>query len=98
MKHWMTTILLAVALPIFAQQPPAPPTHPLPQLGTAEKVALQSCEKSKQEAQRQWQEANQQELSILLEWSAAHPGFHINQQSFAVEADPPKPAVKPAQK
>lgn len=96
MKHWMVTILLATALPVFAQQPPATPKTSMPELGTAVKVALQSREKSKLDAQRQWQEAQQQENTILIEWSAAHPGYHINQQSFAVEADPPKPVVKPA--
>lgn len=96
MKHWLATILLATVLPVFAQQPPATPKTPMPQLGTAERVALQSCETRKKDAQKQWQEANQQELSILFEWSTAHPGYHINAQSFAVEADPPKPEVKPA--
>jgi hypothetical protein len=96
MKQRMAILLLALALPLSAQQPPRPADQPLPQLGTAEKVALQSLEKVKLDAQKQWQDASQQELTILREWALAHPGYHVNQQTFAVEADPPRPVVKPA--
>ena len=30
--------------------------------------------------------------TVLREWGASHPGYHLNQQTFAVEPDPkPKP-------
>jgi hypothetical protein len=88
----------------FAQQKAAsPPTTPLPQLTTAEKVAVQSLEKQKQEAATTWQNAQQQELSIMREWSQAHPGFRLHYNpanaqdpdNFTPEADTPAPSPKP---
>jgi hypothetical protein len=96
MKHWFAVFMLAFAMPAWTQQASRQRPAPPPQLSTAEHIAIQACEKSKQDAQKQWQDAEQQELTILREWDSAHPGFHINQQTFAVEADPPKPMVKPA--
>lgn len=96
MKKKLVILALALAMPAFAQQASKPASAAPPQLSTADKIAIQACEKSKQDAQKQWQDAQQQELSILREWNTAHPGFHVNQQSFAVEADPPQPVVKQA--
>ena len=109
MKHWFAVLVLASAMPAWTQQASQQMSASPPQLSTADKIAIQACEKSKQDAQKQWQDAQQQELSVLREWGSAHPGFHINQQSFAVEADPPpgspqtgprlrggEPVVKPA--
>ncbi len=81
-------------LSAFAQQPPAP--KPLPQLSTAERIALQSCQQSKQTAQKQWQDASQQEQTVLSEFATEHPGFHVNATTFIVEADQPKPPAPTA--
>jgi hypothetical protein len=92
MKRWLAIFVL-MAMPVFAQQAPKVPVAP-PQLGMAERVALQGCEKTKQDLQKQWQEITQQEQVILAEFNATHPGYHVNPVTFAVEADPPK--VTPA--
>lgn len=67
-----------------------------PQLGIADEVAISSLEQVKQDAQKKYVEASQQEASILREWEAAHPGYTLNPQTFAVEAEtkPAKPEVK----
>jgi hypothetical protein len=98
MKHWMVILLLA-SMPAFAQKAPKPaPSVPV-QLTTAERVALHSCESAKQELQKRWQEIVQQEQAILTEFSAEHPGHHLNPQSFAVEDDATKAApAAPAKK
>ena len=86
-------LLLASTCMLRAQTAPAP----APGLSTAERIALRTCEKTKQDAQKQWQDATRQEQSIMVEFSAEHPGYHLNAQSFAVEPDAPKPAQpKPA--
>lgn len=95
MKHWWVIFLLA-SMPAFAQEAPKPSAAPV-QLTTAERVALQSCESAKQELQKRWQEIVQQEQTILAEFRAAHPGHHVDPQTFAVEADSAKPITpKPA--
>jgi hypothetical protein len=95
MKRWLAIFVL-VSMPAFAQQKPNPP---VPQLNTAERVALQSSEKAKQDLQKQWIEIMQQEKAILDEFNAAHPGYHVNQQTLAVEADSSKVTpVLPAKK
>jgi hypothetical protein len=83
-------VLILASMTGFTQQTAAP------QLTTTERVALQSCEKSKQEAEKLYNDAVQQELAIMREWQIAHPGFHLDPRTLAVEADPPKPEVKPA--
>jgi len=88
-------------LAAFAQQPPAPvpDSKPVPQLSTTVRIALQSCQQTKQSAQKQWQDASQEEQAVLSEFAAEHSGFHINPTTFIVEADQPKqptPTVKPA--
>lgn len=66
-----------------------------PQLDTADKVAISSLEQVKQDAQKKYIEAAQQEASILREWEAAHPGYKLNPQTFAIEAETKlKPEVK----
>jgi hypothetical protein len=93
-----TALLFAVASAI-AQQP-------IPQLSTAEKVALQSLQKTQADAAKDWNDAEQQKLSILREWQVAHSGFHIkynsanpnDPQNLTVEADPkPVAPVKSAE-
>jgi hypothetical protein len=63
-----------------------------PQLSTAERVALATCEKQKQDALKQWQDAVREEQNILAEFSTAHPGYHLNEATFAVEPNQQKPA------
>jgi hypothetical protein len=101
-KIFMLLVFLGIMLlAAFAQQPPAPvpAPNPVPQLSTADRIALQNCQQMKQSAQKQWQDAGQQEQAVLSEFAAGHPGFHINPTTFIVEADQPKqptPTVKPA--
>ena len=101
-KMSVFTLLMGVALAGtrgWAQAPSA--ASPAPQLSTAEKIAIQQCERAKSDAQKAFTEAQQQELMIEREWGAAHPGFHINTQSFAVEKDSPVPVppkVEPPKK
>lgn len=64
-------------------------------LSTSDKIAIQACEQRKQEAQKAFQEAQQQETNIIREWITAHPGFKINPQTFAIE---PEKAVSPDRK
>jgi hypothetical protein len=116
MKEIVRTVIIAMlalaTMAIFSQTKPTgtpatPPAAPSPQLGTADRVAIQSLEKQKQEAATAWQNAQQQELSVLREWAIAHPGFHVHfnpanpqdTQNFAVEADTsvPAPPAKPAE-
>jgi hypothetical protein len=95
MKHWLVILLLA-SMPAFAQEAPKPSAAPV-QLTTAERVALQSCESAKQELQKRWQEIVQQEQTIVADFNSAHPGYHLNPYTFAVEANQPKVASpKPA--
>jgi hypothetical protein len=94
MKRWLAIFVLALT-PAFAQQAPKP--APVPQLSTADRIALQSCEKIKQDVQKQWQDALQQEQTILTEFATNHPGYRVNPQNFIVEPEQPKPAL-PAKK
>lgn len=86
-------ILVLASMPAFAQQAPKPSVAP--QLNATERIALQSCEKAKQDLQKQWQEITQQEQQILTEFNANHPGYHLNPQTLAVETNQPK-TIQPA--
>lgn len=93
---YLLAIAFVMITPVLAGLKPAPePKTAPPGLSTAEKIAIESCEKQKQEAQTAYQHATQQEQTIMVEFSAAHPGYHLNGATFAVEADPAK-AVQPA--
>lgn len=82
--------------PAVQAKPPVPINlQAVPHLSTAERIALQSCEKAKADAQKEFQEAAQQEQAILVEFTANHPGYHLNGTTFTVERDQPK-AVQPA--
>ncbi len=67
---------------LLAQTPVKAPQ--VPTLSLAEGVALNSLDKTKQEAAKQWQEANAEELAILREWQTAHPGWHIDATTFKI--------------
>jgi hypothetical protein len=66
-----------------------------PQLSTADKVAIQAIQKVQVDAAKEWQDAEQQKLTVLREWQMSHPGFHVHYnpqspndpQNYAVEAD-----------
>jgi hypothetical protein len=82
------TVLAALLLTNFAfAQAPAPT------LSTSDKIAISALEEHKQAAQKTFIEAQQQESAILRESEAAHPGYQLNPQSFAVQ-----PIAKPAPK
>lgn len=68
-----------------------------PTLSTSDKVAITSLEQTKQAAQKQYSDAQQQEASIVQEWNKAHPGYHVNPQTYVVEADPKQEVAKPAE-
>jgi Skp family chaperone for outer membrane proteins len=94
MKRWLAVFVLALT-PAFAQS--VQRSNPAPQLSTADRIALQSCEKIKQDAQKQWQDALQQEQAILTEFNTSHPGYRVNPQNFVVEPEQTKPEQpKPA--
>jgi hypothetical protein len=75
----------------------AAPT-PNPSLSTADRVAINTLEKAKQDAGKEYTDAQQSEDSIFHEFAAAHPGYHINPKTFAVEADPKTEAPKETKK
>jgi len=77
---------------------PAPQSPGAPSLSTADRVAIQSIEKAKVDLQKQFQEIQQQELTILREWQTAHPGWRIDPQTFAISAEAKGPEVKKALK
>lgn len=77
-------VLLAFAFAATAFGKDKPPTAQI-KLSISETVALQALEKQKQEATQQYQQAIQAELAIEQEFAEAHPGWHLNQQTFAPE-------------
>lgn len=87
-RLWIGILFITLAGMIFAQS--------APQLSTADKVAIQSLEKVKGEARKQFEDAQREETTVLQEWSATHPGWAINPQTFAVEKakEPAKGSVK----
>lgn len=85
---WIVWVLAVVAIVAWSQTVEGP----VPQLSTADKVAIQSLEQQKAAASKQYQDAQTQELSILREFGAAHPGYTVNQSTFAVEQNPPAKA------
>ena len=88
-----------LALYLFARMSiaQAAPT-PNPSLSTADRVAIAALEKAKQDAQKEYTDAQQSEGIILREWQASHPGYHINLQTFSIESDPKPEAPKETKK
>jgi ABC-type glycerol-3-phosphate transport system substrate-binding protein len=87
--------LLLLTASAYAQNPshgPVGPQATTPALGTSDKIALQTEETAKSAAAKAYQDAQQMELTILGEFTKAHPGFHVNPQTFVVEADEAKVA------
>lgn len=84
-----------MALSLIAVGAAGQTAAPAPPLSTADRVAIQTFEKAKQDAQKTFNDAQQAENAVLKEWQSAHPGYHVNPQTFAVEADPkPEPPKK----
>ena len=61
-------------------------------------MAIAALEKAKQDAQKEYTDAQQSEGIILREWQASHPGYHINLQTFSIESDPKPEAPKETKK
>jgi hypothetical protein len=87
------TLVGWVSVAQTAPTPPAPPT-----LSTADRTAIGAEQLRQQEAQKEYGEASQIILAIEREWGAAHPGWRIDPQTFAVEADPKPEAHKETKK
>jgi len=97
-------LMFALVLTAYMAQAQQPAGQPVPQLSTADKIAIQGLQKAQEVAAKEWNDAEQQKLSVLREWSMEHPGFHIHYapqnpndpQNLMVEADAkPAPAAKP---
>ena len=86
MKWYFWPVFLLLAVAVVAQQPPT--------LSTSDRVAINALEKAKAEASKQFQDAQQSEAEILKEWQAAHPGYHVNADNFAIERDVKQEAPK----
>lgn len=71
--------LLLVVVAIFAQIPPPTGLTP-PKLSTSDIIALNNLEAQKRELTRQ-------ELTIIQEWDATHPGWKVNPSTFVVEKE-----------
>lgn len=104
MNYFCIIVLVLVAPLLFESRPDTQASSPksaqsfrppAPHLSTAEKIALDSCEKQKQDAKTEYQQATQQEQTIMVEFSAEHPGYHLSGSNFAVEPDAPKAARPP---
>ena len=97
MKRIIVFTLFVGVIGVAQDKQPAPPAF-----STADRIALQTSEKTKADAQKQWNEANDQEITIIREWQALHPGWHIHfnpqgdPKNFTIEADisTPKPKVE----
>jgi Cu/Zn superoxide dismutase len=97
-------LVFALVLTAHMAQAQQPAAQPAPQLSTSDKIAIQSLQKTQEAAAKEWNDAEQQKLSVLREWSMVHPGFHIHYvpqnpndpQNLMVEADAkPASAAKP---
>ena len=86
-RLWIGLGIIFAAQLAFSQQAATP------QLSTADKVAIGALEQHKQDAKKQFDDAQQGELAIIREWNAAHKGYHLNEQSFLPEPDE-KPVAK----
>ena len=79
-RMWIGIAVILLASMAFSQ-------NATPSLSTADRVAIVVLEQRKQAAKKDFDEAQQGELSVLREWNAAHPGFHLNEQTFVPEPD-----------
>jgi len=87
MKNTAIYVLLMSALSLFAQTPappPAPKADP-PALSTSDRKALTDIATHEQELQKEFAADESLKAQIIHEWEAAHPGWKINTQTYAVE-------------
>lgn len=98
---WILNLFIWTS-PLWTQSPtpPSPPNAGAPQLSTSQRIAIQSLEKQKQDGLQMYQQAQQQEASVIQEFTAEHPGWHFNIMTGAVEKDqaPPAPPAPTAKK
>jgi hypothetical protein len=73
----LTAMILSTA--VYSQSPNGP------QLSAADKIAINTLEKAKQDAMNAYNEAQKAEAQIRDEWNKAHPGYNLNPQTFTVE-------------
>jgi hypothetical protein len=93
MKKWFWSVLVGMMLvgsvtgwsQTVPKETPKAVVSTDPALSTADKIAIGQCEKAKQDAQKMFNDAMQQELSVLREWEAGHPGWRVNPMTFVVE-------------
>ena len=83
-------ILACLATACFGQE-----AKPEPTLSSAERTALAALEQQKREAQTSFGKAQQQEAAIEREFATAHPGYHINPTTLAVEKTESPKAPEP---
>lgn len=86
----LTMLVVLMAVTVIAEDAKKVTT---PTLAISQQVAISAIEGKKQELQKAFEQLMTQESQIEAEFSNQHPGFHVNPQTFAVEADP---VVSPA--
>ena len=98
MKRFVTVMILALALPVLAQQPPS-----TPQLKEVQKLKLENIQlkytqltMAIQDAQSKQQQLQKDYQALALEISKDYPGYMLDQNGSLVPA--PKPSEKPAEK
>ena len=101
----LVIIFLALAMPVFAQQPPTAPTGP--QLTEVQKLKLENIQlkytqltMTIQEAQKQQEGLSKEYQTLSLEIGKEHPGYMLDGSGNLVpapKAEKPK-EVKPAVK
>ena len=79
MKGTIAVTLLALAGIAFGQATPV--------LSTSDKIAISDAEKAKQDAQAAYNKAQEIESTVIREWNAGHPGFHLDEKTFVVTKD-----------
>jgi hypothetical protein len=110
----MTALLLggcgATSRVVFAQAAPAkaeaakPAAAPVPQFSTAEKIAIGALAEKLQTNQKERDGLSGALRQLEAEFAAAHPGFHFDEATGTIVADPTnptnttKPAAAPAAK
>ena len=66
------------------------PSPAAPTLSTSDKIAISDAEKAKQDAQAAYNKAQEIESTVIREWNAGHPGFHLDEKTFVVTRDAPR--------
>jgi hypothetical protein len=69
---------------------------PMQTLTITEKIAVQAIVDKFSAHQKQMQETQQVFQHVIQEIATSHPGFHLNTDTFQLEADAPATAAEPA--